>query len=204
MIIIIIIINEHRYCLRPGPSPSTSSYYSWDAANASCFHTDTVPISGIALSTCSHDGGAFEVSFDGERYAPFEGAELISRWRLELPSPVRQFDYNSITDVLLTFHFTSLNGVSAWRDEAARAVRDFRAYVNEDYGGGGTCLLVDLAADFASEWRRFGSHITASSGADKAKPVAMPVDRIPHMLPFSCAGHEVTVQHIWATVQPAE
>src|SRR5690606_13784834 len=99
---------EHRYRLKAGTSSSSGSYYRQDAANDERFHTDSVPISSVALSTCNHDSGVFELDFNGERYAPFEGAGVISRWKLELPSPFRQFDYNSIAGVLFTIRFTSL------------------------------------------------------------------------------------------------
>ena len=34
-----------------------------------------------------------------ERFLPFEGAGVISKWRLELPGQYPQFDYSTISDV---------------------------------------------------------------------------------------------------------
>ena len=56
----------------------------------------------IATSTAQNDGGMFELSFRDERYLPFEGAGAVSTWRLELPSQLRQFDYATIADVIVT------------------------------------------------------------------------------------------------------
>ncbi|UKZ54354.1 hypothetical protein TrVGV298_008162 [Trichoderma virens] len=128
---------EHRYRLKAGVSPSTGSYYNQDIAGDERFHTDSVPITSVALSSCTHDTGIFELNFGGERYAPFEGAGVISRWKLELPSPFRQFDYNSIGDVLFTVKFTSLEGGATWKNQATQAARDFRSQIDESLGNEG-------------------------------------------------------------------
>src|SRR5262249_47875671 len=55
----------------------------------------------VATSTAQNDAGVFEFSFRDERYMPFEGAGAVSSWRLVLPKSFRQFDYQTITDVIL-------------------------------------------------------------------------------------------------------
>jgi hypothetical protein len=61
----------------------------------------------VAMSTAQGDAGVFDLSFRDERYMPFEGAGAVSRWRLDLPSAVRPFDYHSITDVILNLSYTA-------------------------------------------------------------------------------------------------
>lgn len=71
----------------------------------------TVPLprtTAIATSTAQNDGGVFEMSFRDERYMPFEGAGAVSRWQLELPANFRQFDYQTINDVIMSIAYTSL------------------------------------------------------------------------------------------------
>lgn len=121
------------------------------------------------MSTGNHDSGVFELNSDGERYLPFEGAGVVSRWKLELPNPFRQFDYNSIADVLFTIQFTSLEGGAIWRDEAAQSAHDFRANINKDIGNDGAFLLVNLSSNFASEWHQFRARISAVADADMEK-----------------------------------
>ncbi|EHK19562.1 uncharacterized protein TRIVIDRAFT_132119, partial [Trichoderma virens Gv29-8] len=142
---------EHRYRLKAGTS-STGSYYLADTSNDERFHTDSIPITSIALSTCNHDSGAFELNFNGDRYVPFEGAGVISRWKLELPGPFPQFDYHTISDVLFTVQYTALEGGAMWKQQASDAVRKFRSELKEDLGHEGALLLVDLRADFPNEW----------------------------------------------------
>ncbi len=61
----------------------------------------------VATSTAQNDAGVFELSFRDERYMPFEGAGAVSRWKLELPSTFRAFDYGSINDVILSISYTA-------------------------------------------------------------------------------------------------
>src|SRR5262249_21278201 len=55
----------------------------------------------IATSTAQSDAGVFEMSFRDDRYMPFEGLGAVSQWRLTLPKTFRQFDYQTINDVIL-------------------------------------------------------------------------------------------------------
>ena len=61
----------------------------------------------IATSTAQNDTGVFEFNFRDERYMPFEGAGAVSTWSVELPSAFRQFDYQTITDVILHISYTA-------------------------------------------------------------------------------------------------
>src|SRR5262249_37562222 len=74
------------------------------------FSTVNIPITAIAASTGQNDSGVFELNFRDERYIPFEGAGAISKWRLELPTGFRQFDFDTITDVVMQIRYTSLDG----------------------------------------------------------------------------------------------
>lgn len=61
----------------------------------------------VATSTAQNDAGVFELSFRDERYMPFEGAGAISEWVLTLPKTFRQFDYQTINDVILSVSYTA-------------------------------------------------------------------------------------------------
>ena len=74
------------------------------------FSTVNVPISSIALSSGQNDSGVFELNFKDERYLPFEGAGAVSKWRIELPEKFRQFDYSTISDVVLHLRYTAVDG----------------------------------------------------------------------------------------------
>jgi hypothetical protein len=61
----------------------------------------------VATSTAQNDGGVFEMNFRDERYMPFEGAGAISNWELTLPKNFRQFDYQTINDVVIHLSYTA-------------------------------------------------------------------------------------------------
>ncbi len=62
----------------------------------------------IATSHGQNDSGMFELNFRDERYLPFEGCGAVSSWQLELPeSKLAQFDYSSISDMIIHLKYTS-------------------------------------------------------------------------------------------------
>jgi hypothetical protein len=61
----------------------------------------------VAASTAQNDAGVFELSFRDERYMPFEGMGAISQWSLSLPKAFRQFDYQTINDVIISISYTA-------------------------------------------------------------------------------------------------
>jgi len=74
------------------------------------FRRDLVPGSSIATSTARNDAGVFEVSFNGPRYLPFEGAGADSTWTISLPKENNSFDFDTITDVVLRLDYTARDG----------------------------------------------------------------------------------------------
>jgi hypothetical protein len=76
----------------------------------------------IITSTAQNDAGLFEADLRDERYLPFEGAGAISQWKLELVKEARQFDWSTISDVVLHVRYTARDGGDALRAEAAKGL----------------------------------------------------------------------------------
>ncbi|MGB5713522.1 MAG: hypothetical protein WBM44_21755, partial [Waterburya sp.] len=76
----------------------------------------------IAVSTGQNDSGVFKLNVQGDRYLPFEGGGAISKWKLELPSEFRQFDYDTITDVVLQMRYTAVERGDKLKKPAADSV----------------------------------------------------------------------------------
>lgn len=56
----------------------------------------------VVTSTALNDTSTFEgANYCNERYLPFEQYGVISSWKLEIPTELKQFDYGSITDVVV-------------------------------------------------------------------------------------------------------
>ena len=116
------------------------------------FSTVNVPISAIALSSGQNDSGVFELNFRDERYLPFEGAGAVSKWRIELPAEFRQFDYDSISDVVMHLRYTAVDGGDKLKRVAADVVQQYVKDVEELSRNEGLFAFFDLKQDFSNEW----------------------------------------------------
>jgi hypothetical protein len=108
-------------------------------------------IQSIVTSSGQNDSGLFETNLRDERYLPFEGAGVESTWKLELPSEFKQFDYNTISDVILHLRYTAREGgallKSGARDKIDELVKDAEASV--------LARSFSLKHDFPTEWHDF-------------------------------------------------
>ncbi|NVB41814.1 hypothetical protein G6O69_28535 [Pseudenhygromyxa sp. WMMC2535] len=112
----------------------------------------------IATSSGRDSTGLFEPSLEGPRYLPFEGAGAISTWHVELPGEFRQFDYESIGDVLLTIRYTAREGGSAQAQAAQGSLATVSAaqtYLGQQSGGAGAAMMLRASVDFADAWYAF-------------------------------------------------
>ncbi len=99
------------------------SQYSEDVDNGDDrFVTNFAAMQSIATSHAQNDNGMFELNFHDERYLPFEGAGAVSRWRLELNAVFRQFDYETISDVILQLRYTAREGGERLKQAAIKAL----------------------------------------------------------------------------------
>lgn len=118
------------------------------------FSTVNVPITSIAVSTGQNDSGVFELNFQDERYIPLEGAGAISKWRLELPDRFRQFDYDTITDVIMQLRYTAVEGGDKLKTSAGDSVQEYIKSVEQLSQQEGLFIAFDLKQDFSREWYR--------------------------------------------------
>lgn len=127
-------------------------------------------VQSIVTSSGNNDGGMFETNLRDERLLPFEGAGAESTWKLELPSDFRQFDYNTIADVILHFRYTARHGGAQMRDKAVEHLKEIIGEANSS----GLALLLYLKQDFPSEWHRF------VTGAEKNYNAMVKTEHFPY------------------------
>jgi hypothetical protein len=108
-------------------------------------------LQSIVTSNAQNDSGMFETNLRDERFLPFEGQGVLSTWKLELPSDFRQFDYNSISDVILHMRYTAREG----GDVLKRSAISYLQNVIKGANASGLIRLFSLRHDFPSEWHRF-------------------------------------------------
>jgi len=141
---------DHSYRISP-VATSKKDYLRKQDEEDPRFVTARVPIEAIATSSGQRDNGLFELNFKDERYMPFEGAGVISHWRLELP-PFRQFKYEKIADCIVHMSYTSKDGGNKLKQPASDAFVDFVKKVDDLSQREGLFVLFDLKNEFPNEW----------------------------------------------------
>jgi hypothetical protein len=150
------------------------------------FLTSWTRMQAIATSSAQNDSGMFELNFRDERYLPFEGAGVMSRWRIELPRDFRQFDYNTIADVVLHIKYTAREGGVVLRDAAVQGLNQ-QLKAEE---GKSQARLFSLRHEFPTEWQRLQSMADISGVHTQAFSLAKP------RFPFVFQGGTITVNRI--------
>lgn len=138
--------------------------YSRDSSEDDRFDDYFGSLQSIVTSSAQNDSGLFETNLRDERYLPFENFGAISEWQLQLPAnPSRkdptQFDYDTISDVILHIRYTAREGGSLLR----RGAMDNLKTAIEEAHAVGSARLFSIRHEFPSEWARFTSQ-TADGG----------------------------------------
>jgi peptidoglycan hydrolase-like protein with peptidoglycan-binding domain len=119
------------------------------------FNDDMGGTQAIVTSGGQADTGMFERRFDDDRYLPFEGAGAISTWKLRLNPVYPQFDYRSISDVVLHMAFTALDGGAPLATEATKAVKATLNKVALAESRSGLYWMVSAKQEFGAAWHKF-------------------------------------------------
>jgi hypothetical protein len=138
------------------------------------FEHNVIGIQSIATSHAQNDKGMFEFSFNDERYLPFEGAGAIGRWQIELPNEFRQFDYNSISDVILHIQYTSLDAGGILKTSAIENITTNLNKLLDELNGSRLMLPIEWKADFADELYQLCNPV-GSGGVD----ITLKLDNFP-------------------------
>ena len=139
-------------------------------------------IQSIVTSSAQNDSGLFEVNLHDERYLPFEGAGAISSWRIELPKECNQFDFNTISDVVLHLRYTARDGGGILKAAAMKEIVKTSPKT-------GIIRLFSARHEFPTEWQRL---LYPTGGDDQELKLDLSEDRFP----FSAQGKCITVNAI--------
>lgn len=113
-------------------------------------------LQSIVTSSAQNDSGLSETNLRDERYLPFENSGAVSEWHLELPAnPSKedpcQFDYNTISDVILHMRYTAREGGGLLRKEAMKHVMS----AIDAAAAAGSVRLFSVRHEFPTEWAKF-------------------------------------------------
>jgi hypothetical protein len=125
--------------------------YARAGADDSRFSDHFGSLQSIVTSAGQNDSGLFETNLRDERILPFELSGVISEWQLELPSDLRQFDYETISDVILHIRYTAREGGGLLRSAAVANLKD----LIDEAQPAGSVRLFSLRHEFSTEWAKF-------------------------------------------------
>lgn len=170
--------------------------YAREEGDDERFVERNAPVKAIAASSGQNDSGMFELNFRDERYLPFEGAGAISDWMIELfhdgastttdfGKPLRQFDYDTISDVILHVKYSAREDAGKFKDEA---VDNLRAYYHAS-DPSRSLRLFNLKQEFPSEWARFRD--PAATGHK------LEIKLAPELFRGMDAGKKIKITDVW-------
>ena len=142
------------------------------------FRDEIAAIQSIATSNAQNDHGMFELNFRDERYLPFEGAGAISSWHIKLNKDLPQFDFSTISDVIIHLNYTAREGGDLLK---SKAVEEFNKKINDlalAENRRGLFRVFDLKREYSDKWYKF---LHRANPADDQEFV---LDDLPDRLPY--------------------
>ncbi|MFD0635088.1 hypothetical protein ACFQ9X_29675 [Catenulispora yoronensis] len=153
----------------------------------------------IATSTGLNDAGLFELSFRDDRFLPFEGAGAVdSSWTLELPSQLRAFDYDTISDVVLQIGYTALD------DGAFRTTveNDIVSRLSQYASTTGLFRTLSLRHDFPAAWQQLTGPGAGAGGGAGGGAATTSFAVTAQMFPYFLSGRTLTRTDVGVYLQP--
>lgn len=154
------------------------------------FRGEIVPVTSISTSTGQNDAGMFEFNFRDERYLPFEGAGAISDWQIELTieKELRQFDYSTISDVILHIKYTAREGGASFKADVIKYMKNFlKNALNQSSQP--LMRMFSMRHEFPSEWHKF---LHTPKGSEQVLSFTIGKERFP----FLTHGRKIIVMEI--------
>ncbi len=147
----------------------------------------------IATSSSQNDSGVFDLNFRDERYVPFENKGAISDWELSLMDDpdLRQFDYSTISDVIVHVKYTARDKGDTKAADTKTALQSLTETTNNEF----LRRYFSLKHEFANEWN-------AALNATGSPVLQIPLSH--ELFPFYCKGKTITPNKIYAQLIPIE
>jgi hypothetical protein len=153
-------------------------------------------LESVVTSTGQNDTGLFETNLRDDRYLPFEGSGVISEWQIDLPREFKEFDYETITDIILHIRFTARQGGEALRKRAEDSLRN----KIQDASGAGAVRMFSLRHEFPAEWAAF----QAQQASKNPLPFAqLSFELLQEHYPFWTQGREGHLEEAQLYVLPS-
>lgn len=144
-----------------------------------------LPAEVVATSSAQSDSGLFQFDFRDERYLPFEGHGVDSDWQIQLPpASIAQFDYATISDVILNVFYTAKSDASK-RDSVVAELQE------ANLGLTNTTLyqVLSMRAHFPDLW----SQLASQQPVDEGDTTSVNFVFSPHHFPYLVSNRGLTI-----------
>lgn len=180
-----------------------SYVYGKDSSEPTISNPSGSPVSSftsggiIATSSAQNDNGVFDFNFRDERYLPFEGRGAHSSWGLSLMQDpeLRQFDYSSISDVIVHIKYTARTDGNTG-SKANASISDIKSRI-EGSSSVNSVLprIFSLTHEFSSEWGAgFASTTNVGSSHNVGHKVNLALKH--EHFPVYCQGKSIHFKNV--------
>ncbi|WP_433971887.1 neuraminidase-like domain-containing protein [Tunturiibacter lichenicola] len=173
---------------------SGSAAYARSSTDDTRFIDIPAGTESIVTSSGQNDAGLFEANLRDERFLPFEGMGAVSEWRLHLPADLRQFDYNTISDVILHMRYTARDGGESLRAAAAAELQKAINAAVSDSQNTGAFRLFSARQEFPDAWYQFSQALATTDAAGAPKAITFPLAK--ERFPFVFRTRNITLTSI--------
>ncbi len=174
-------LTQTQSAYRRTVEPSDNETYPEQGENDERFVRNFGAQQSIATSHAQNDSGLFELNFRDERYLPFENTGAISSWMLELPSEVKQFDYTTISDVIVHIKYTAKGEEgNVLKNAADKALKNYHEEIKQGLlSQNGVHIAINMKRDMPNEWHLLKKNGSTSLKIEKSR------------LPYLAQGAEI-------------
>jgi hypothetical protein len=132
--------------------------YTRDSEDDARFEDYRGTVQSVVISSAQNDTGTVDDGDTGIRPQAFEYCGVVGQWLLELPADPSKgepmvFDYNTISDVVLSIRYTARDGGDALKAAAKAAL----VAALQDANAAGAVRVFSIRNDFPDVWAEFTS-----------------------------------------------
>lgn len=140
---------------RVSPLAANVDYSVLPTENDPGFNFNFSSIQQIATSTGQNDYGLFDSNLRDDRYLTFEGHGVISEWKIEINKEFKNFDLDSISDVVLHIKYTARQAGKLLATKVKEELNNnFNQIIKTYQNGTGFFKLISMKGDFPTEWHK--------------------------------------------------
>lgn len=173
--------------VRVSPEADGYAFYK-DGDDSGRFADDQGGASAIVTSNALNDRGMFELRLEDERYLPFECGGAIGTWHLRMNPVYAQFDYSTISDVILHIQYTARDGGDELRKNAVSAVQTGLKEIALAESRKGLYRLISARHEYGTNWQKFLNPVSG--------PQVLTLEIAPERFPFFTYGMGIKITGI--------